>query len=303
MSRVKQRAFSRMSPGEIVFEIVNTILMLLIVVLTLYPFLNVLALSLNDSLDTVKGGIHIWPRDFTLENYKTIFGYDTLIIGARNSILRTIIGTILSVFCCSMIAYTLSRQDFQLRKFFSVFLALTMYLSAGLIPGYMLIRHLGMINTFWVYIIPGIVSAWNVFIIRSFMDNLPYALQESAKLDGANDFTIYARIILPLCKPVLATVALFVAVGQWNSWFDNYLYNSSKTQLTTLQYELQKILQSTTVSQTAPRGQSVLENMARVSPQSVKMAITIVVTVPILVVYPFLQKYFVKGMTLGAVKA
>jgi len=160
-----------------------------------------------------------------------------------------------------------------------------------------------MINTFWVYIIPGIVSAWNVFIIRSFMDNLPYALQESAKLDGANDFTIYARIILPLCKPVLATVALFVAVGQWNSWFDNYLYNSSKVQLTTLQYELQKILQSTTVSQSAPRGQSVLENMARVSPQSVKMAITIVVTVPILVVYPFLQKYFVKGMTLGAVKA
>jgi len=303
MARVKQRAFSRISTGEVVFEIVNTIIMLAIVVLTLYPFLNVLALSFNDSLDTVKGGIHIWPREFTLENYKTIFGYDTLIIGARNSILRTVIGTILSVFCCSMIAYTLSRQDFQLRRFFSVFLALTMYLSAGLIPGYMLIRHLGMINTFWVYIIPGIVSAWNVFIIRSFMDNLPYALQESAKLDGANDFTIYARIILPLCKPVLATVALFVAVGQWNSWFDNYLYNSSKVQLTTLQYELQKILQSTTVSQSAPRGQSVLENMARVSPQSVKMAITIVVTVPILVVYPFLQKYFVKGMTLGAVKA
>jgi putative aldouronate transport system permease protein len=292
-----------MSPGEIAFEVFNAIFMLCVVVMTVYPFLNVLALSLNDSLDTVKGGIHIWPRQFTLENYKTIFGYETLIIGARNSVLRTIIGTILSVFCCSMIAYTLSRKDFQLRKFFSVFLALTMYLSAGLIPGYMLIRHLGMINTFWVYIIPGIVSAWNVFIIRSFMDNLPYALQESAKLDGANDFTIYARIILPLCKPVLATVALFVAVGQWNSWFDNYLYNSSKIQLTTLQYELQKILQSTTVSQTAPRGTSVLENMARVSPQSVKMAITIVVTVPILVVYPFLQKYFVKGMTLGAVKA
>jgi putative aldouronate transport system permease protein len=292
-----------MSPSEVAFEIFNAIFMLTVVVLTVYPFLNVLALSFNDSLDTVKGGIHIWPREFTLENYKTIFGYDTLIIGARNSVIRTVVGTILSVFACSMIAYTLSRKDFQLRRFFSVFLALTMYLSAGLIPGYMLIRHLGMINTFWVYIIPGIVSAWNVFIIRSFMDNLPYALQESAKLDGANDFTIYARIILPLCKPVLATVALFVAVGQWNSWFDNYLYNSTKTQLTTLQYELQKILQSTTVGQSAPRGQSVLENMARVSPQSVKMAITIVVTVPILVVYPFLQKYFVKGMTLGAVKA
>ncbi len=303
MARTNNRVFSRMSPGEIAFEISNTIFMICVVIATLYPFLHVLALSLNDSLDTVKGGIHIWPREFTLENYKTIFGYDTLLIGARNSVLRTIIGTVLSVFACSMIAYTLSRRDFQLRRFLSVFLAMTMYLSAGLIPGYMLIRHLGLINTFWVYILPGIVSAWNVFIIRSFMDGLPYVLQESAKLDGANDFTIYWRIIMPLCKPVLATVALFVAVGQWNSWFDNYLYNSMNTQLTTLQYELQKILQSTTVGQSAPRGQSVLENMARVSPQSIKMAITIVVTVPILLVYPFLQKYFVKGMTLGAVKA
>ena len=178
-----------------------------------------------------------------------------------------------------------------------------MYLSAGLIPAYMLIRHLGLINTFEVYILPGMIAAFNVFIIRSSMDGLPYVLQESAKLDGAHDLTIFFRIIFPLCKPVLATVALFVAVGQWNSWFDNYLYNARNDQLTTLQYELQKILQSTTVGQTAPRGQSVLEDLARVSPQSVKMAITIIVTVPILLVYPFLQKYFVKGMTLGAVES
>lgn len=303
MAKKKSRAFSRMSTGDVIFEISNAIFMLCVVIATLYPFLHVLALSLNDSLDTVKGGIHIWPREFTLENYKTIFGYETLLIGARNSVLRTIIGTALSVISCSMIAYTLSRKDFQARRFFSVFVALTMYLSAGLIPGYMLIRHLDLINTFWVYVLPGMIAAFNVFIIRSFMDGLPYVLQESAKLDGANDLTIYWKIIMPLCKPVLATVALFVAVGQWNSWFDNYLYNSTNTQLTTLQYELQKILQSTTVGQSAPRGQSVLENMSRVSPQSVKMAITMVVTVPILLVYPFLQKYFVKGMTLGAVKA
>ncbi|MFC5985743.1 carbohydrate ABC transporter permease [Marinicrinis lubricantis] len=274
-----------------------------VVVITLYPFLNVLAISLNESSDTVKGGITIWPRAFTWANYEQIFTFGGLIQGAKISVLRTLIGTILGVISSSMLAFVLSRHDFQARKFVSTYLALTMYVSGGLIPGYMLIRDLGLTNSFWVYIFPGMVVAFNVFIIRSFIDGLPYALQESAKLDGANDFTIYLRVILPLCKPVLATIALFVAVGQWNSWFDTYLYNGSNEKLTTLQYELQKVLQSTTTGNTAPRGDSVIQNMNRVSPQSVKMAITIIVTVPILVVYPFLQRYFVKGMTLGAVKA
>ncbi|MFC5985746.1 carbohydrate ABC transporter permease [Marinicrinis lubricantis] len=277
--------------------------MLGIVVVTLYPFLNVLAISLNVSSDTVKGGITIWPREFTWANYEQLLSFGGLMQGAKISILRTIIGTVFGVISSSMLAFVISRQDFQARKFVSTYLALTMYVSGGLIPGYMLIRDLGLTNSFWVYILPGMVVAFNVFIIRSFIDGLPYALQESAKLDGASDFTIYWRIILPLCKPVLATIALFVAVGQWNSWFDTYLYNGSNEKLTTLQYELQKVLQSTTAGNSAPRGDSVLQNMNRVSPQSVKMAITIVVTVPILVVYPFLQRYFVKGMTLGAVKA
>jgi putative aldouronate transport system permease protein len=165
-------------------------------------------------------------------------------------------------------------------------------------------KELHLIDTFAVYILPGLVSAFNVFIIRSFIDGLPYALQESAKLDGANDFTIYWRVILPLCKPALATVALFLAVGQWNSWFDTYLFNGSNESLTTLQYELMKILQSTTTSATNSQdAANMAERMAQVSPESVKMAITIIVTVPILIVYPFLQKYFVKGMTLGAVKS
>lgn len=148
------------------------------------------------------------------------------------------------------------------------------------------------------------VSAFNVFVIRSFIDSLPYSLQESAKLDGANDFTIYYKIILPLCKPVLATIALFLAVGQWNSWFDTYLYNGNAPHLTTLQFELMKVLQSTQ-GQTSGMmtGQNMAEIVKQVSPESIKMAITIVVTVPILLVYPFLQRYFVKGMTLGAVKA
>lgn len=292
------------SLADRVFDVVNFTFMTLVMIVTLYPFLNVLAISLNDSVDTVRGGIYIWPRQFTLENYIQIFKYEGLITGTRNSILRTLAGTFLGLLSGTMLGYVLSRVDFQGRRFMSVFLALTMYFSGGMIPVFILIRDLNMMNSFLVYIIPGMVSAFNVFVIRSFIDSLPYSLQESAKLDGANDFTIYYKIILPLCKPVLATIALFLAVGQWNSWFDTYLYNGSAPHLTTLQYELMKVLQSTQ-GQTGGMmpGQNMAEIVKQVSPESIKMAITIVVTVPILLVYPFLQRYFVKGMTLGAVKS
>lgn len=284
------------------FDIVNYIIMVIVIIIMLYPFLNVLAISLNESSDTVRGGIYLWPRVFTLDNYKKLFEFPSLLIGFRNSILRTVIGTVLGLFCDSMVAYVLSRKDFQGRTFVSTFLALTLFFSGGLIPVYILIRNLGLMNSFWVYIFPGMVNAFNIFIIRSFMDSLPYSLQESAKLDGANDFTIYWRVILPLCKPVLATIALFIAVGQWNQWFDTYLYNSMSPNLTTLQFELMKLIQSTSTGNNVVNGQTAAELAKKVSPESLKMAITIVVTVPILVVYPFLQKYFVKGMTLGAVK-
>ncbi len=289
-----------------IFDICNYIFLTLVFVVTLYPFLNVLAISFNDSNDTIRGGITIFPREFTLENYKTIFQYDNLVTGFINSTLRTIIGTVLGVLSSAMVAFTLSRADFTGRKFVSTILVLTLYFSGGLIPGYMLMRDLGLIDTFWVYVLPGMVNAFNIIIVRSFMDGLPYALQESAKIDGANDFTIFWRIVLPLCMPVLATIALFVAVGQWNSWFDTYLYNSSNESLTTLQYELMKILQNTTVSASdanAYRSSSGEAAASSVSPESIKMAISVVTIVPILLVYPFLQRFFVQGMTLGAVKS
>lgn len=303
MARTKA-ATIKPSFSDRVFDIVNYTLMTLITIVTLYPFLNVLAISLNDSVDTVRGGITIWPRQFTLENYVQIFQYEGLVTGAKISVLRTLAGTLLGLISGSMLGYVLSRVEFQGRKFMSTFLALTMYFSGGMIPVFILFRDLNLMNSFLVYIIPGMVSAFNVFVIRSFIDGLPYSLQESAKLDGANDFTIYYRIILPLCKPVLATIALFLAVGQWNSWFDTYLYNGSAPHLTTLQYELMKVLQSTQGQTTGMGpGQNMADLVKRVSPESIKMAITIVVTVPILIVYPFLQRYFVKGMTLGAVKS
>src|SRR5690606_27582578 len=294
---LNQRSF-----GDKSFDVFNILFMIVVGIVTLYPFLNVLAISFNDSVDTVRGGISIYPREFTLENYKTIFAYDTLLTGLQNTVIRTVLGTLIGVLTASMLAYTLSRVDFQARKWMSPLFATTMYFSGGLIPGYMLMRHVGLIGTFEVYLLPALVSVWNVFIVRSYIDGLPRALQESAKLDGANDFVIFWKVILPLCTPVLATIALFVAVGHWNAWFDTYLYNSRSPELTTLQYELMKVLQSTS-SSTNYRDPNAQQAIASVSPESIKMAITIVVTVPILAIYPFLQKYFVKGMTLGAVKS
>ncbi|WHY22136.1 carbohydrate ABC transporter permease [Paenibacillus sp. G2S3] len=297
------KKLATVSWSDRIFDLVVYIAITVVTIVTLYPFLNVLAISFNDSTDSIKGGITIYPRVFTFKNYETIFAYSGLMTGLKISILRTVVGTILGLVSASMLAFTLSRVDFQARKFVSTFLALTMYVSGGLIPGYILIKDLHMIGTFSVYVLPGLVSAFNVFVIRSFIDGLPYALQESAKLDGANDFTIYWRVILPLTKPALATIALFLAVGQWNSWLDTYLYNGSKDALTTLQFELMKVIQSTTTNADNFRGRNMTEVMAQISPESVKMAITIVVTVPILIVYPFLQRYFVKGMTLGSVKS
>ncbi|MHA6482883.1 carbohydrate ABC transporter permease [Paenibacillus sp. strain BS8-2] len=288
--------------GDKLFDIGLYVVMIIAAIATLYPFLNVLAISFNNSIDTVRGGITIYPREFTLDNYATIFAFDGLLTGFKNSVLRTVIGTIVGVLAASMMAYTLSRRDFQARRWMSVLFAMTMYFSGGLIPGYMLMRHLGLIGTFEVYIIPAILSVWNVFVVRSYIDNLPIALQESAKIDGANDWTIFWKVILPLCQPVLATIALFVAVGHWNAWFDTYLFNNMKAENTTLQYELMKVLQSTQ-SGNNYRDPNAQQALASVSPESIKMAITIVVTVPILMVYPFLQRYFVKGMTLGAVKS
>ncbi|TCW62042.1 carbohydrate ABC transporter permease [Treponema sp. J25] len=284
------------------FDVVLNVFMFFVVVITLYPFLNILAKSLNDPIDTVKGGITIFPRVFTLDNYRVLFeGGSRLPRAFQVSVLRTVIGALLGVLSCAMFAYPLSRDDFVFKKSFSTLLVITMYVSGGLIPGYLLIRSLGLINSFWVYIIPGLINAFNVIVIRSYIDTIPPSLQESARIDGANDITIFFKIILPLCTPVLATIGLFIAVGQWNSWFDTYLYARGNENLTTLQYELMKVLDS---AQTSSRVDIYSESikMARKNPEAIKMAITMVATLPIVLVYPFLQRYFVTGITLGAIK-
>ncbi|GAB6927755.1 carbohydrate ABC transporter permease [Paenibacillus sp. JCM 10914] len=302
------RAHARFkSPSDRIFDTLNIIFMICLMVVTLYPFLNTLAVSLNDANDSVRGGIYLWPRELTLENYKYVFNEATIFHATFISVLRTVIGTLTSVFCCAMVAYTISRPEYVLRKFVSLAFILTMYFSGGLIPNFLLIRELGMIGSFSVYIIPGLIGVFNVIVIRSFIEGLPEGILESARIDGAGEFTTFLRIVLPLCVPVLATVSLFTAVAQWNSWFDVFLYNSSYSELSTLQYELMKILQNSNSSMNS--GNDYASQFAgseaggnQVTPTSIRATMTIVASVPIILVYPFLQKYFVQGMTLGGVK-
>ena len=269
----------------------------IILVVTLYPFMNVLAISLNDATDTIKNINFIIPRHFTLANYKYVFKEGGIVQPLFISIAKTVIGTLAGVICTAMLAYTLSRRDFVFHKFFTLLFVITMYVGGGMIPEYLLIvrtLHLG--DNFLVYIIPGLIWVYNMILVRSFIEGLPLALQEAARVDGANDFIIWARIVLPLCQPVLATVALFYAVGQWNSFMDTYLYAK---ELPTLQYVLYEIMEKAQMK-IDPHAAEQMKNA--VSPLSIRMAVTIVATVPIIIVYPFLQKYFVGGMTVGAVK-
>lgn len=290
----------KLSVGGVLFDVIKWIILVLFVIVTLYPVLNTLAVSFNDGLDTIKGGIYLLPRKFSWQNYQTVFRKDSLKIATVVTVARTVIGTVTSLFVTAMLAYIVSRKEFMFKKFLTVIYVVTMYVNAGLIPGYLLFKDLGLLNSFWVYIIPGMVSAFNMIVIRTFMSGIPDSLAESAEVDGAGHMRIFIQIIMPLCKPVLATVALFVAVGQWNSWFDAMLYNSFNENLTTLQYELMKLLSS--VSNQSGNIDALKNTGSMVTPMSVRAATTIITSVPIVCLYPFLQRYFVTGLTIGGVK-
>ncbi|SEK55200.1 MULTISPECIES: carbohydrate ABC transporter permease [Pseudobutyrivibrio] len=290
----------KISGADLAFRIFNTIFMIAFVVITLYPVLNTLAISLNDGTDALRGGIYLWPRVFTWKNYTTVLQKDNLITGAFITVARTIIGTFLALVSNAILAFIVSRKDFIFAKQVSLFWVITMYVNGGLIPTFLLYKSLGLTNSFAVYVIPGMISAFNMLVIRTYMKGIPDSLEESAQLDGAGYTTIFLKIISPLCKPVYATVALFVAVGQWNSWFDAMLYNRMSDDLTTLQYELMKLLSS--VTNQSSSAESMKNSNGSVTPTSVRAAATIITMLPIICIYPFLQKYFVTGLTLGGVK-
>lgn len=295
--------------SNIIFDIIIYLVLIFVVVVTVYPFWNTIAISLNDGLDSLTGGIKLLPRKFTWKNYANLFVTDRIPKALIISVSRTVLQTVFSVFCTTMLAYALSRKEFVMRKSLTTILVISMYVNAGLIPGYMLIKNLHLLGKYSVYIIPCLVDVFNFILVRTYINGLPDSFVESARIDGANEFRIFIQIIWPLIVPSIAMVSLFTAVGAWNSWFDTYLYCSNKPKLHSLQYVLMSILQ-------ASQNQSANANDANamavaagagasttsVTPISTRSAITVVATLPILVVYPFVQKYFVVGMTIGGVK-
>lgn len=302
----KKFNMKRQGLGSILFKLFNTLFMLTVIIVMLYPFWNTVAVSFNNAEDTLRGGITFFPRVFSTFNYHTVFKNELLLTGFINSVLRTVLATITGVFVSALVGYVLSRPELPFRKFITRYFLVTMYVSAGLIPSYFLIKDLHLMNNFAVYILPGMVSVFNIIIMRSYIQSIPSSLVEAAFIDGAGHFRCFFQIILPCCKPVLATIALWCAVGAWNTWFDTFIYCSSKDSLTTLQYEMMKLLASSMNS--ASQSTSNLYNNSTnvvantVTPVSIRAAVTVVASVPILMVYPFLQKYFVNGVTLGAVK-
>lgn len=286
---------------DLAFVIFNGIFMTLFVIITLYPVINTIAISFNDGIDAVKGGIHLWPRIFTVKNYATVLGKQNIKTAAVVTVARTVIGSILALVTNALLAYVVSRKRFMFKSQVSLFWVITMYVNGGLVPVLLLYKSLHLTNTFWVYVIPGMISAFNMLVMRTYMQGIPDSLEESAQLDGAGDFTIFTKIISPLCLPVYATVTLFVAVYQWNSWFDAMLYNRMKDEYTTLQYELMKLLSS--VMQQGGNANNVnTTSGSRVTPVTVRSAATVITMLPIICLYPFLQRYFVTGLTIGGVK-
>ena len=304
MAKRKKSFRNRVTLGDVI----NSIVLLAFTFLCLYPFWYIFIGSISNPNIPVRT-LTFLPKDVTLFNYKEVLQSKGLLEAMGISVARTVTGTLLSVLLTAFMAYLFTLQKMPARKFFYRVVIVTMYLSGGLIPTFLVYKSYGLLNTFWVYIIPGAVSVYNMFLVKTFLENgIPESLGESASLDGAGPLTIFFRIMLPLSLPILATIALFVAVGQWNSWFDNMIYNTANSNLDTLQYLLYKKLnEANKIAEAARSGNAtmvgdMLSRQMKLTPDSIRMTITMLVTLPILCVYPFLQKYFVKGIMVGAVK-
>ena len=284
-----------------VFDALNLVLMLAILVVVVYPFINVLAISFNDGYDAVRGGIYLWPRVFSLENYKFVLADSSLVRGFFVSVVRTMVGTATAVLGNALLGYIVSCRQFRGRKFMRILFLITMYFGGGLIPVYLLMTRLGLVNTLAVYWLPSIFSAYYMLLCASYIQNLPEALFEAARVDGASELRIFTQFIIPLSVPMLACISIYVGVGHWNSWFDVMIYNSGGN-WDTLQVYLRKILMESEQASKLLSEQKQFEAMRNLTTSSVRAATTMVVTIPIVCIYPFFQKYFVGGITIGAVK-
>ena len=288
--------------GSIAFDIANNTLMALLAVVMLYPLAHVFAMSLSIPSAITEGRVTWFPIGFNTVGYGVIFQNNDLLRAYGNTIVYAAVGTMLTLVVTSLMAYPLSIRELPMRKTMTIFIAITMFFGGGLIPYYLVIRNLKLIDTFWVMIVPGCISAYNVFVYRAFFQGIPTELREAAFIDGANDLKIYYKIILPMSKPLLATFALFSIVGFWNTWYDALLFlNDIK------RFPLQLVLRSIVVLnqmsagfETGPAQTALLSG--KVNPYNVQMAAIVITMAPILCIYPFVQTYFVKGMIVGVIK-
>jgi len=295
--------------------IIDAFVYIFITVLTitvLYPFLNAFAISFNEASDTTRGGIYLWPRAPTLESYKQVFTNPKIWNAYFITVSRTVLGVVSALFVTSLIAFALSVKKLVGRRFYSLFCIIPMYFGGGIIPYYMLIRNLDLMNSFWVYIIPNLVGLFNIILMRTFFQEIPDALKESAQIDGANYLTIFFKIILPVSTPILATIALFIGVFHWNSWFDATFF-VNREDLKPMQNILLQIINEAAYAERlaamsggqASAAAGAMGNIGRGRPVNVRsltMTTMFVTIFPVLIIYPFVQRFFVKGIMIGSVK-
>lgn len=296
MKTTAREWLGRVSPGEWAFRVVNAALMVLVVAATFYPFYYVIISSLNDPIDLLRGPIYLLPRKLSLVNFQYVAKDPLVFRAAYVTVARTVVGAVCGTIFTAAFAYGISKTRLLGRRFIVGMTLVTIYFSGGLIPTYLLLtKVLGLYGNFLVYIIPNMFNAFFAFIMLSFFRGFSAEIEDSARMDGANDLVIFVRLILPLSTAVLATIALFFGVGQWNSWFDAMLYGGSG--LPTLQQYLVKAIQSLNVTAMAAN-----YSTGAVSAQSLRLSTMVITTFPIVVTYPFLQRYFVKGAFIGAIK-
>lgn len=295
---------NKIKTSEKILQFVLILVFTAFAILCVYPFYYMLVYSLSDTKEAAAAGFLLWPLGFNLDNFKAILNLSGIYGAFIMSCIRAVLGSVVTLFFSSMLAYALIQPQLPVRKFLYRIVVVSMYLNAGLIPWYIFMLNIGMKNNILIYFLPCAVTAYFLILIKTYMEQLPSSLVEAAKLDGAGYFQIYYQIILPLCKPILAAVAVFSAVNQWNSWQDNF-FLVDKAEFQTLQLTLLNYLnQAEAVAQQVRSNASAIQGMTAntMSPMSIRMSMTIVAALPIIMVYPFMQKYFTKGIMVGAVK-
>jgi multiple sugar transport system permease protein/putative aldouronate transport system permease protein len=297
---------NEVTPGERVFRVFNILFFVLFTVVCLYPFYYLFINSISSNTLSANGEINWLPKSIHWSNYTAVLGLEGLSTATLISVARTVLGTALTVMASAFLGFMFTQPNLWHRKFWYRFIVITMYFNAGIIPMFITMKNLGLTNTFWVYVLPAIVQPFNIILVKTFIESIPRSLQEAAEIDGAGIVTIFFKIILPSCTPILATVAIFSAVGQWNSFQDTLIYITDQ-KLYSLQYLLyQYINQASSLASAVKNSTGGALNMAALAtqqtPTSIRMTVSIIVVLPIMFIYPLFQRYFVKGMFLGAVK-